>query len=63
MTAWRIGSSDEAYQDMRDIFAAMRPAFCYQQVADVLNQDGDAVERRGGNAGVAEIGGVIGGLG
>ena len=34
-------AADEAYADMREFFAAMRPAFSYQQIADCLNQRGD----------------------
>jgi len=34
-------AADEAYADMRDFFAAMRPSFSYQQIADCLNQRGD----------------------
>ena len=38
-------AADVAYQDMRDFFAAMRPTFSYQQIADVLNQRGDRTRR------------------
>lgn len=37
--------ADEAYQDMREFFAAMRPAFSYQQIADVLAMKGELTRR------------------
>jgi DNA invertase Pin-like site-specific DNA recombinase len=37
--------ADEAYEDMRDYFAEMRPAFSYQQIATVLNLRGDRTRR------------------
>lgn len=33
--------ADEAYVDLRDFFAALRPAFSYQQIADILNMRGE----------------------
>ena len=33
--------ADEAYVDLRDFFAALRPAFSYQQIADILNLRGE----------------------
>lgn len=33
--------ADEAYADLRDFFAALRPAFSYQQIADILNMRGE----------------------
>jgi DNA invertase Pin-like site-specific DNA recombinase len=33
--------ADEAYVDLRDFLAALRPAFSYQQIADILNQRGE----------------------
>jgi len=35
----------EAYEDLREFFVAMRPAFSYQQIADVLNMRGERTRR------------------
>jgi len=40
--------ADEAYVDLRDFLAALRPAFSYQQIADILNLRGERTRR--GNA-------------
>jgi DNA invertase Pin-like site-specific DNA recombinase len=37
--------ADEAYVDLRDFLAALRPAFSYQQIADILNQRGERTRR------------------
>ena len=37
--------ADEAYLDLRDFFAALRPAFSYQQIADILNMRGERTRR------------------
>ncbi len=37
--------ADEAYTDLRDFFAALRPAFSYQQIADILNMRGERTRR------------------
>jgi DNA invertase Pin-like site-specific DNA recombinase len=37
--------ADEAYQDLRDFLAALRPAFSYQQIAEILNQRGERTRR------------------
>jgi len=37
--------ADEAYEDMREFFAEMRPALSYQQIADVLNMKGERTRR------------------
>ncbi len=37
--------ADEAYEDMRDFFAQMRPALSYQQIATVLNLRGELTRR------------------
>jgi DNA invertase Pin-like site-specific DNA recombinase len=37
--------ADEAYEDMRECFAEMRPALSYQQIADVLNLRGERTRR------------------
>jgi hypothetical protein len=31
----------EAYEDLREFLTALRPAFSYQQIADILNQRGE----------------------
>ena len=33
--------ADEAYVDLREFFAALRPSFSYQQIADILNLRGE----------------------
>ena len=37
--------ADEAYVDLRDFLAALRPAFSYQQIADILNMRGERTQR------------------
>ncbi len=37
--------ADEAYVDLRDFLAALRPAFSYQQIADILNLRGERTRR------------------
>jgi DNA invertase Pin-like site-specific DNA recombinase len=37
--------ADEAYVDLRDFLAALRPAFSYQQIADILNMRGERTRR------------------
>ena len=37
--------ADAAYVDLRDFFAALRPAFSYQQIADILNMRGERTRR------------------
>lgn len=37
--------ADEAYVDLRDFFAALRPAFSFQQIADILNMRGERTRR------------------
>lgn len=37
--------ADEAYADMREFFADLRPALSYQQIADVLNMKGERTRR------------------
>jgi len=37
--------ADEAYADLRDFLAALRPAFSYQQIADILNMRGERTRR------------------
>ncbi len=37
--------ADDAYVDLRDFLAALRPAFSYQQIADVLNMRGERTRR------------------
>lgn len=37
--------ADEACEDMREFFTAMRPALSYQQIADVLNMKGELTRR------------------
>jgi serine/threonine protein kinase len=37
--------ADEAYVDLREFFAALRPAFSYQQIADILNMRGERTRR------------------
>ena len=37
--------ADEAYADLREFLAALRPAFSYQQIADVLNMQGHRTRR------------------
>ena len=39
--------ADEAYADLREFFAALRPAFSYQQIADILNMRGEPSDGRG----------------
>lgn len=38
-------AADEAYEDLREFFAAMRPAFSYQQIADCLKMRGERTRR------------------
>ena len=37
--------ADEAYVDLRDFLSALRPAFSYQQIADILNMRGERTRR------------------
>jgi DNA invertase Pin-like site-specific DNA recombinase len=37
--------ADDAYTDLREFFAALRPAFSYQQIADILNMRGERTRR------------------
>jgi DNA invertase Pin-like site-specific DNA recombinase len=37
--------ADEAYADLREFFAALRPGFSYQQIADILNMRGERTRR------------------
>jgi len=37
--------ADEAYADLREFLAALRPAFSYQQIADILNMQGHRTRR------------------
>jgi DNA invertase Pin-like site-specific DNA recombinase len=37
--------ADEAYVDLRDFLAALRPAFSFQQIADILNMRGERTRR------------------
>jgi len=37
--------ADDAYVDLRDFFAALRPAFSYQMIADILNMRGERTRR------------------
>jgi DNA invertase Pin-like site-specific DNA recombinase len=37
--------ADEAYVDLRDFLAALRPTFSYQQIADILNMRGERTRR------------------
>ena len=37
--------ADEAYVDLRDFLAALRPSFSYQQIANVLNMRGERTRR------------------
>ena len=37
--------ADEAYVDLRDFLAALRPAFSYRQIADILNMRGERTRR------------------
>ena len=37
--------TDEAYADLQEFLAALRPAFSYQHIADILNQRGERTRR------------------
>jgi DNA invertase Pin-like site-specific DNA recombinase len=37
--------ADEAYADLRDLLASLRPYFSYQQIADILNMRGERTRR------------------
>jgi DNA invertase Pin-like site-specific DNA recombinase len=37
--------ADEAYADLREFFAALRPGFSYQQIADILDMRGERTRR------------------
>lgn len=37
--------ADDAYVDLRELFDALRPAFSYQQIADILNMRGERTRR------------------
>ncbi len=37
--------AEEAYVDLRDFLAALRPSFSYQQIADILNMRGERTRR------------------